>query len=1423
MFLVFDTETTGLPKKWKAPLNDFDNWPRMVQLAWQCHDLQGNLLFAKNHVIFPEGYTIPDEVVNVHGITTEIAREQGIPLREALEDFIADVKQSKFVIGHNIEFDINIVGCELLRCEMEEIMTSAPQLCTKIESTEFCAIVNKRGGLKWPTLTELHLKLFGVPFQEAHNAAADVEATTRCFLELIRVGGISGQRLQMTDQAIEAFRQNNPDVIQPAGIEFESFKVNEFHDISIEEEEKKLAQAAAKADKMPFVHLHVHSQYSILDGAAKTAAIAAKAKEDGMPAVALTDHGGMFGIKEFHVACKKAEIKPILGVEAYVARRGHLRKDDKTDASGHHLILLAKNEIGYRNLIKLTSIAHTEGMYYKPRIDKELLEKYHEGMIASSACLGGEVSQHIMNGNFEKAKETILWYKNIFGDDYYLEMQRHKTDDPRLRADVWENQVKVNKVIRELAQELDVKIIATNDSHFVSREDAEAHDVLVCLSTGRDYDDPTRMRYTREEWFKTTQEMNELFADVPEALANTAEIAEKVEFYELDSAPIMPDFPLPEGFDSEADYLRHLTIEGAKKRYGDPIPPDYLERINFELETIINMGFPGYFLITQDFINWAKDNGVLVGPGRGSAAGAAVAYCTGITNVDPIKYDLLFERFLNPDRVSMPDVDIDFDDDGRQAVLDYVTEKYGQDKVAHICTFGTMATKSSIKDVARVLRLDLSEANRLAKMVPEAPKMNFKKAYKEEPELLKEKDSPNPLIAKTIKLAEALEGSVRQTGVHACGILIGKNPLDQHLPVMPTKGEDLLTTQYDGRFVEDIGLLKMDFLGLKTLSIIKEVLGNIKLSKGIDIDINTVPLEDETTFQLFSRGETTAIFQFESPGMKKHLRALQPNRFEDLVAMNALYRPGPMEYIPSFIARKHGREEIEYDHPMMEPYLKDTYGITVYQEQVMLQSRALGGFTRGDSDSLRKAMGKKIIAMMDKLKEKFIKGCLEGEEFMAGCKDSPKKPADLIDKIWGDWEAFASYAFNKSHSVCYAYIAYQTGYLKAHYPAEFMAGVLSRNLSDITKITNFMEECRNMGMAVLGPDVNESYRKFTVNKEGAIRFGMAGIKGVGEGAVEAIINERDKNGPFKDIFDFVERLPLTTVNKKNLEALAYAGAFDNVGNYHRAQFFASLPNEDTVFIENIIRYGNKYQLDKASTQNSLFGALDGGIEIKKPDIPFCEKFSTIEALNKEKEYIGIYLSAHPLDDYRLELNNFISTPLKNLENLDALKGRDVSMGGMVVGVRMGTTKKGNPFAIMTMEDYSGSFEFAFFGTDYTDHLPFLQEGFFLMIKGKVQPKRYNQEEMEVKIHHISFLSELRDNLVTSVTLKVPISAITSELVTELADISQSEEGKVILKFVIFDAETKNSVQLLSRTMRLNLTDDFIKYIEEHPEISMSLG
>lgn len=1260
---------------------------------------------------------------------------------------------------------------------------------------------------------------------------------------------------------------------------------------------------------IPFTHLHVHSQYSILDGQASVSALVSKAAADGMKAIALTDHGNMMGIKEFFDTCKKKGVKPIMGVEAYVAERTIADRSDKVlDRSGRHLILLAKNKTGYRNLLKLTSIASVEGFFYRPRIDKQLLEKYHEGLIVTSACLGGEVPRKIMNGDMDGARAAILWYKKIFGEDYYLELQRHPSEDARMRQLVYDEQVRVNEQLLILSKELGVKVVAANDVHFADAKMAEAHDIMICMNTGKDQEDESRMRYTRQEWFKTTEEMNRLFADVPEALLSTQEIAEKVEAFELNSGPIMPLFPIPEDFGTwegyktkfseddlkqefgaeryeslggdyghllrvklEADYLEHLAYIGARRIYGDPVPDHVKERIDFELETVKTMGFPGYFLIVQDFINAAREMGVLVGPGRGSAAGSAVAFCVGITAVDPIKYDLLFERFLNPDRISMPDVDIDFDDDGRGMVLDWVAQKYGKDKVAHICTLGTMAAKSAIKDVGRVLRLPLSETDRISKLIPEKPGTKLANAFTDVINLEKEKGSvelalghiekklsearsgnkekeaarfemlqifareiikgrmeEDGKLLKTLELACDLEGSIRQTGVHACGVLIGRDPLDEHIPLMPAKEANLLVTQYDGTLVESIGLLKMDFLGLKTLSIIKEALEAIKLSKGLDVDMNTIPDDDEKTFQLFSKGETTAIFQFESAGMKKYLRELQPNRFEDLVAMNALYRPGPMEYIPNYVARKHGREDIYYDHPLMESYLKETYGITVFQEQVMLLSRKLGGFTRGESDSLRKAMGKKLFDMMAKLKAKFDEGCKANPEFVKGCEELDKKPQEVIDKIWKDWEAFASYAFNKSHSVCYANLAYQTGYLKAHYPAEFMAGVLSRNLSDITKITTFMEECRRMGMDVLGPDLNESFLKFTVNKEGALRFGMAAIKGVGEGVVIEIIREREKRGPFKDIFDFVERISLQVINKKAVEALAAAGAFDSLGKMHRAQYFAPMQGEEGSFIERILRYGNRYQADKNSAQNSLFGSGDMAIEIKKPEIPQCNEFTTLEKLEKEKELIGIYLSAHPLDDYKLELRNFCNLQVSAFSDLEAIRGREYTVGGMVTNVRNGLTKRGKEYAIVTLEDFSGSFDFAFFGHDYINFVSIINNARFLMIKGRVQPrKRWNddqEEQLEVKVNKISLLSEVLESQVQNMMLRIPLQGLTHDVVTELAQISMENRGKVTLRFQVYDEENeRQQVQLLSRSVSVSLTSELIRFFEERPEISMSLS
>ncbi len=1192
-----------------------------------------------------------------------------------------------------------------------------------------------------------------------------------------------------------------------------------------------------------FVHLHVHTQYSILDGASNIKVLVDTAKALGMKAVAVTDHGNMFGIKEFiNTVAKvndhpysdinkyKKEIdklkldespesfskieelnakireqeaklfKPIIGVEAYIAKNSRFDRTEKEDRAGFHLILLAKNKEGYQNLIKLVSYSWTEGFYYKPRMDKELLRKYCKGIIASSACLGGEIPDAIMLGNIQLAEELINDYKSIFGDDFYLELMLHQSGDYRIDQEVYQNQLKVNKVLIELSKKTGVKCIATNDVHFVNSEDAPAHDRLICLNTGKDLDDPDRLKYTTQEYLKSEEEMRLLFPDFQEAITNTLEVANKVEFINLSNPPIMPYFPLPEGFADDNAYLHHLTYEGAKKRWGDNLNDTLRERIDFELGVIKKMGYPGYFLITWDFIRAAREMGVAVGPGRGSAAGSVVAYCLRITDIDPIKYDLLFERFLNPERISMPDIDIDFDEDGREEVLKYVVNKYGAKRVAHIITFGTMAAKMAIRDIARVQKLPLSEADKLAKLVPDRPGTTLSQAYKEIPELAQAKKSDNKLICDTLQYAEVLEGTVRQTGVHACGVIIGREDLEEYIPLSTAKDTNLFVTQYEGTLVEDIGLLKMDFLGLKTLSIIKDALLFIKESKGIDVDIENIPLDDKKTFELYSRGDTTGLFQFESPGMKKHLRALQPNRFEDLIAMNALYRPGPMEYIPSFINRKHGKEKIEYDIPEMEEYLKDTYGITVYQEQVMLLSQKLAGFTKAEADGLRKAMGKKQKKVMDELKEKFVKGCEKnGYEI------------SKVEKIWLDWEAFAQYAFNKSHSTCYAYISYQTAYLKAHYPSEFMAAVLSRNLSDIKKITIFMDECKRMGIQVLGPDVNESHYKFSVQSNGDIRFGLGAIKGVGENAVANIIEVRNTSGKYKDIYDFSERVNLQTVNKKNFEALALAGAFDTMSNLKRSEYFA-LDSKGNSFIELLMRYGSKANTEKNNSQQSLFG-LGSGFEIQKPEAPKAEDWSKLEKLNKEKEVIGIYLSAHPLDDFRLEIDHFCNTTLAEMKDLPALNGRDITIAGMVTSAKVLTSKNGNFYGRLTLEDYTDSWEFTLFGKDFENFRKFFFEGYTIMVKGKVQPRSYGPPEPEFKVRSMIMLSEVKEDMIKSITLNLPLEEIDEILVEDLRKQVEKNKGKITLKLRVIDHDEKISLDLFSRTQRIKLSQNFISYLQ----------
>lgn len=1259
-----------------------------------------------------------------------------------------------------------------------------------------------------------------------------------------------------------------------------------------------------------YVHLHVHSQYSLLDGQASVKALVDKAISNGMKGIALTDHGSMFGIKEFcnyvnkkngplngeikalkkqfksllksgktetdsevlsikdEIGKKEASLfKPIIGCEMYVARRGLNIKETRLDQSGYHLVVLAKNLKGYHNLVKLVSKAWTEGFYMRPRTDRAELEKYKEGLIISSACLGGEIPKKITQGRLEEAEEAIQWFKKVFGDDFYLELQRHKATVPRANHEAFPLQQNVNKYLLEYGAKYNIKVICTNDVHFVDEIHAEAHDRLICLSTGRDIDDPNRMLYTKQEWMKTREEMNDLFHDHPEVLSNTIEVIDKVEFYSIDNPPIMPTFDIPKEFGTEeeykskyseqdlfdeftrnehgevvlsqldaeskieklggyeklyrikleADYLKKLTYEGALKLYGDPLSDEVKERLNFELHIMKTMGFPGYFLIVQDFIAAAQNElDVSVGPGRGSAAGSAVAYCLGITKIDPIQFDLLFERFLNPDRISLPDIDVDFDDDGRGEVLRWVTQKYGQEKVAHIITYGTMATKLAIKDVARVHKLPLSESDRLTKLIPDRipdKKINLANAIAYVPELQAAEASPDPLIRDTIKYAKMLEGNVRGTGVHACGTIICRDDITDWVPVSTAvdkeSGERLLVTQFEGSVIEDTGLIKMDFLGLKTLSIIKEAVANVKLSTGIELDIEKISFEDKKTYELYSEGRTVGTFQFESAGMQKYLRELKPSTFEDLIAMNALYRPGPMDYIPDFIDRKHGRKPIEYDIPIMETYLKDTYGITVYQEQVMLLSRLLADFTRGESDALRKAMGKKLRDKLDVMKPKFIEGG----------KKNGHDPI-ILEKIWGDWEKFASYAFNKSHATCYSWLAYQTAYLKANYPSEYMAAVMSRNISNITEITKLMDECKAMGIKVLGPNVNESNLKFTVNKEGNIRFGIGAVKGVGENAVKSIVDERNKNGLYKDIFDFVERVNLNACNKKNMENLALSGGFDGMG-LKREQFFVDVANNET-FLESLMRYGNKYQADQDMAQNSLFGG-DNAVEIARPEVPFADPWSDLELLNKERELVGIYLSAHPLDDYYVILQHVCNTQMKELEDKALLEGREITMGGMVTAVRRGMTKNNKPYGIVKIEDYSGSAELAFFGKDWIDYQAYMNENMLLFLKARCQPRQWNPDELEVKIVGVQLLSDIKEDVIERVTIMLPLEELNSSFISELFDMSMRSQGATELCFKVRDIGANQTLDFVSSKIKVSIGKEFISLLNEQPNVSFHLN
>ncbi|AWH84026.1 DNA polymerase III subunit alpha [Flavobacterium album] len=1433
MYLIFDTETTGLPKRWDAPITDTDNWPRCIQIAWQLHDDMGALIENQDYIIKPEGFNIPYDAERIHGISTELAQEQGHSLKEVLEKFNAALSRSKFIVGQNVGFDVNIMGCEFHRHSMDCGLTAMKVLDTCTEVTaEMLKLPGGRGGkFKLPTLTELHEYLFGEPFAEAHNATADVEATTRCFLELLKRETFRQEELDVHPTYFHEFREKNPQPIQLIGLKHINLK-KASEEVRLRLEKLKSAEItqsntpAVKQDlkDVDFVHLHNHTQFSVLQSTIAVPDLVKAAAKHKMPAVAMTDHANMMGAFHFvsnvfnHNKAAEAKnkaavengeepteviIKPIVGVEFFVCDD---HKDKTRKDNGYQIVLLAKNKKGYHNLAKMSSVAYTDGFYYVPRIDRNVILKYKEDIIVLTGNLYGEVPNKVLNMGENQAEEALLWWKEAFGDDLYVEIMNHGQED--------EN--RVNQTLIALARKNNVKLVATNNTYYVNKEDSHAHDILLCVKDGEKQATPIGrgrgFRYglpNNEYYFKSGEEMKKLFSNIPEAIINVQEIVDKIEAYSLYRDVLLPKFDIPEEFlvpEDEADggkrgenkYLAYLTYKGAERRYGE-ITEDIRERLDFELKTIENTGYPGYFLIVQDFIAEARNLGVSVGPGRGSAAGSAVAYCLGITNIDPIKYDLLFERFLNPDRVSMPDIDIDFDDEGRSRVMDYVINKYGANQVAQIITYGTMAAKSSIRDTARVLDLPLFEADKIAKLIPN---LKLDKIFNLDPAALKsalrsdEYDRVQELIAmatagdlsaETIQQAKVLEGSLRNTGIHACGVIITPDDITNFVPVSVAKDSDLYVTQFDNSVVESAGLLKMDFLGLKTLTLIKDTAKLVKYRTGIELDPDTFPIDDVKTYELFQRGETVGIFQYESPGMQKYMKDLKPTVFGDLIAMNALYRPGPLEYIPSFVRRKNGEEEIKYDLDACEEYLKETYGITVYQEQVMLLSQKLAGFTKGEADVLRKAMGKKQKDVLDKMKPKFIdKAAEKGHD-----------PA-ILEKIWKDWEAFASYAFNKSHSTCYAWIAYQTAYLKAHYPAEYMAAVLSNNMNDIKQVSFFMEECKRMGLQVLGPDVNESFYKFTVNDQNAVRFGMGAIKGVGSGAVETIVENR-KNGKYKSIFDLAKRIDLRAANKKAFENLALAGGFDCFINTHRAQYFYMDASENISFLEKAMRYGSKFQENENSSQVSLFGEASE-VQIPEPVVPPCEEWSTMEKLAKEKEVVGIYISGHPLDDYKFEMKYFCNTRLDALKSLEQHVGKNLSFGGIISNVQHKVAKNGKGWASFVLEGYDENYEFRIYGEEYLKFRHFLIGNNFTYIRVLVKEGWVNQEgkkgEPRLQFIAIQYLQDVLTSFAKKLIIQFNVLELQEQLIETLNQIFRQNSGDNMVTFEVMELEkVKKKVEI----------------------------
>ena len=1432
MYLIFDTETTGLPKNWNAPITDVNNWPRCVQIAWQLHEDMGRMISHEDFLIIPENYKIPYDAEQIHGISTDLAIQQGKPLNEVLDLFNQALSKTKFVVGQNLNFDLNIMGCEFHRSNMSTDLNDLPVLDTCTEKTALlCELPGGRyGKFKLPTLTELHQKLFNQPFNEAHNATADVEATTRCFLELLRNGNYTQEELQVDSSYFVDFTTHNTEVISPVGLKHqnlkkESIKLRQSAEKTSDSNKVISAQQQEALEKASFAHLHNHSQYSILQSTSRVADLVKAAVQNKMPAVAITDTGNMMGAFVFvkailsHNQTAEHPIKPIVGCEFNVCEN-HLDKSVKDN--GYQVVLLAKNKNGYHNMAKLASTAYIDGFYYIPRIDKKLIQKYKEDIIVLSGGVNGEIPNKILNIGEHQAEEALLWWKENFQDDFYLEISDHKQ----------ENEKHINEILIEFSKKHQVKLIATNNTFYLKKSDSTAHDILLCVKDGEKIATPKGrgrgFRYglpNDEYYFKGQDEMKALFQHVPESIINIQEVVDKVETFELARDVLLPKFDMPEQFYDAKDeedggkrgenaYLKYLTYEGAKQRYSD-LNEEIRERLDFELMIIEKTGYPGYFLIVEDFIKEARRMGVSVGPGRGSAAGSAVAYCLAITNIDPIKYDLLFERFLNPDRVSLPDIDIDFDDEGRQRVIDYVIDKYGSNQVAQIITYGTMAAKSSIRDTARVLDLPLPDADRIAKLIPGLKLNNIfgtdeksiskvkglRSEEKANVDELKSMAEGNGIEADTINQARMLEGSVRNTGTHACGVIITPEDITNLIPVATAKGTDMYVTQFDNGVVEDAGLLKMDFLGLKTLTLIKDTVKIVKALHGVDLEPDDFPLDDEKTYALFQRGETIGIFQYESAGMQKHMKSLKPTEFADLIAMNALYRPGPMEYIPSFIDRKHGREEIKYDLPDMEGYLKETYGITVYQEQVMLLSQKLANFTKGQADMLRKAMGKKIFALLEKLKPLFIEG---------GKKNN--HPEEILEKIWKDWEAFAAYAFNKSHSTCYAFIAYQTAYLKAHYPAEYMASVLSNNMNDIKQVSFFMEECKRSGIEVLGPDVNESYYKFSVNKQGAIRFGMGAIRGVGEGAVRAIIDERKENGNFRSIFDVTKRVDLRAANKKAFDGLVLAGGFDSFETANRSQYYA-LDEKGVTFIEKAIRYGNKFQESKNSAQVSLFGEASE-VQFEEPEIPPCEPWNVMEKLSKEKEMIGIYISGHPLDDFKTEIQYFCNARVDSLQNISQLEGKELSFAGIISDVQHRVSKNGKPWGMFTFEDYSDAYEFRLFNEDYLKFRHFLIPNTFLYLK-TVMRRAWQNGDVRVQITTIQQLQDVLANMAKKITLNLPIESINETSVKQFDSVFKKHQGNQHLNFMIIDREEKLKLNMPSRSAKINITKELLDELTEN--------